>query len=247
MPIELLKLLKEHFELFQKTLNEENEKLKKLYEDKQVLNYLKLYRCYRPHIIQTFYFEEDAMDAVLIHHRIDKDYDSIYIDNGLYLVTSTDPKGLGSTARLIKESDLEYINKIIKNSSNPLVKQNIMHDYIGLESGLCNKNITVENKTIIKLPSLTKKEEEITPIQNDTKIDLKKVNATYLDENKEYLSIFAVLRAQFFLKMIEENPEDVLAYYRNMDNWSQIDKNIGNYYIKKKKNKELVIKKIQNL
>lgn len=246
MPIELLKILKEHFELFQKRLNEENEQLRKLYEDKQILNYLKLYRYYYPHVIKDFNFAEDAMDGVLVHHRIDEKYDNFYIDNGLYLTTCTDPKGLGSTSRLIKESDLSYINNVIENNTNPLINQTIYHEYIGLESGLESKIID-ENKTIIKLPSLLKEESEITRIEDDKKIDWTKVNATYLTQNNEYLDRFCVLRAQYFLRMIEEKPEDVIAYYKNIENWAEIDKNIDKYYLKKKKNKERVFTKIQNL
>ena len=248
MPIELLKKFKRYFELCQKRYNEENEQLRKLYEDKQVLNYLNLNRNYfEPHVIKDFYFAEDVMDIVLFHHRIDKKYDNFYIDTGLCLTTATDPCGLGSTSRLIKESDLLYINNVIDNNTNPLINQTIYHDYVGLESGHCISKITYENKTIIKLPSLLKKESEITLTEDYKKIDWPYVNAAYLTQNDEYLSRLRVLRAQYFLRMIEENPEEVIAYYKNIENWAEIEENIDKYYLKKKKDKEKVYTKIQNL
>lgn len=247
MTVELLKIIKEHFELFQKRINEENQQLKKLYEDKQVLNYIKLYRYFYPHAIQNIKLDEDIMDGVLVHHSIHKKHDSIYIDNGTYLITSTDPKSLGTTSRLIRESDLEYVKNIIKNNTNPLIKQSIYHDYISLESGLCCETISEKNNTIIKLPSLIKKESEITSIESDEKIDWIKTNSIYQSLEEEYLCRFNVLRSQFFLKLIKENPESVLEYYRNPKNWNEIDKNVDDYYRKKGLYKEKVIEKVKSL
>lgn len=247
MTVELLKIIKEHFELFQKKINEENEQLKKLYEDKQVLNYIKLYRYFYPHVIQTLKLDEDIMDGVLIHHSVNRKDDSIYIDNGTYLVTSTDPKSLGTTSRLIRESDLGYVKNIIENNTNPLIKQSVFHDYISLESGLCCETLLGENNTIIKLPSLIKKESEITSVESDEKIDWIKTNSFYQNFDEEYLSRFNVLRSQFFLKLIKENSESVLEYYRNPKNWNEIDNNIDDYYRKKILHKESVIEKIKNL
>ena len=122
-----------------------------------------------------------------------------------------------------------------------------MHDYTSLESGFCYETITKENATIIKLPSLITKELEITSIQSDEKIEWIETNSIYRSFDDKYLCRFNVLRSQFFLKMIKENPDFVLEYYRNPENWMEIDKNVDDYYMKKTLYKKEIIKKIKNL
>ena len=45
--------------------------------------------------------------------------------------------------------------------------------------------------------------------------------------------------------MIEEKPEDVIAYYKNIENLAEIDKNIDKYYLKKKKIKKEFLQKFK--
>ncbi len=243
MNIGLLEKIKTYFEVSKSFRDEENCKLEKLYKNKDVLNYLKICLKKSCSDIHTLSLPEDVMDGVLINYTID-DCDNIYIDMGSYLVTKTDPKGINSNLRLIKESDVEYINNIIDKCNNPLVKQRIFHEYVGLESGCYTETKPEGNSTIIKLPSLIEKEMEITSIQDDSKLDLLKTKVYYYDElDQKYMSRFRVLRAQFFLKMIEGNPENVLDYYKNPDNWPMIEQEIDNYYLKKKNNENDIIVK----
>lgn len=69
----------------------------------------------------------------------------------------------------------------------------------------------------------------------------------YKDKNNEndYMFKFLVLRAQFFLKMIYENPDKVLEYYRDINTWPLIDQNAENYYIEKKKMKQKNNRKVK--
>lgn len=274
MQIEFLKMLKKHFEAFRKISQEENKKLKEFYEDKQVLNYIKLLysECHNEsEFIMPLILEEDDMLGALIHHGV---YDeNIYIDAGLYLLTSTDSQKIGTTKRLINIADIEdikYINNNIKYNSNSLINQTMLHEYIGLETGMVKtivedentatsdlnsilKGKSLINPTIVKLPSLIKKELEITPIRDEIKTDFSEFKAYYMGDEIEYYKQnhlkyrFAILRAQFFLRMIKENPDEILEYYKNIENWEKIEKNVDNYYLKKKKYKEKIIKKLDNL
>lgn len=222
-----LKQLKEYFLLVKEKIDNEKEILESTLGNDAVLKYIRITNAYPKG--RVLMLDEEIMAQVLINFGF-QDENNIFIDQGINLNYEPNKTSYIGDQRLINESDLEYVNKHIKNNTNPLVNLKVSHSYYGLESGLINRIPNPNDSTIIKLNGLKDYEKRITPLKDDENPNLKSVMLKY-DGEPEKLHI---IRGQFYLRLIKENPEEVINYYKDIDNWTTIEENVQKYYVKKK-------------
>lgn len=233
MNLKILKILKEHFELMKVNVDSKNKNLEKLLEDKVLIEKCRMIKLGIS--LPDFSLDEDVMRSVLVHHNTSSIGEKIYIDCGSWVLTGMDPRMLNCSVTYIKESDIEYVKNIIENNNNPLIYQSLVHEYYDLISGLSNYDIPSENELIIKPPSLIERENSIPSYKE--KIDYKEPGM-WEKLGKSMLKVddidYTILRSQFYLRLIKENPEEVINYYKDIDNWPVIEENVQKYYVKKK-------------
>lgn len=225
-----LKTIKKHFE-FLKTIQEsKNENITQtLNSDEFIEQFKKLYGqdfCK----LGNIKLDEDIMSDVLVCHS-SSNGEKIYIDEGTWLSVTTDPRWLKSMGRRIRQSDVEYVKSIFENHSNPLLYYSINPSYYELVSGHIINEVPANNSTIIKPPSFITVENNLPYYKDEINTkDWKSVGYATYDEHDDH----SILRAQFYLKLISEEPDEVLHYYRDANNWAEIEENVNNYRVKSK-------------
>ena len=142
---------------------------------------------------------EEAVMDLLLRLKEINNDYNIYINNGLFY--ENDGK---KTLIDISEIDKEPL------SSEKNIMSKLENRFYNLESGKEEHASKANNDIIITLPSLTERIEN-----NSTDYDARR-------DNK-------ILRAQFFLKLINGKVDDVINYYADPKNWKEIDNKLTEY------------------
>ena len=230
MELSTLITIKKHFEFLKSIQESKNENITKLLNDDEFIEQFKKIYTQDFCKLGNIKLDEDIMSDVLVCHG-SSTKEKIYIDEGTWLSVTTDPRWLNSMGRRIRQSDIEYVKSIFEENSNLLIHYSINPSYYELIGGHIVNETTDGNITIIKPPSLINIENNL-PFYKDeinTK-DWKSIGYATYDEHDDH----SILRAQFYLKLINENSEEVLEYYKDSNNWNEIEENVKKYAAKSK-------------
>lgn len=206
---EAIKLIKEEY----KDNAEHAKELSRILETKSVRRYIEIMGYEYPKIT----FEEDIMNNILKKYSIESD-NRILLDTGLYLISDED--SYYEERRLIKESDISYIEKEKKDNPQDYVGTFITHICYDLIDG---SNFYCSPDNLIILPSL---QEFINTLD-----DYPSKNYKFSEYN--YNNKYNIARSQFYIMLMKENIKYVLEYYSNIKNAKEIENKIDKY-IKKK-------------
>ena len=210
-----IKFIKEEYKGNAKQAKE----LSRILETKSVKRYIDIMGYEYPKII----FEEDVMSNILKKYSIESD-SRILLNTGLYLISAED--SYYEERRLIKESDVSYIEKEKKDNPRNYVGTFITHICYDLIDG---SNFYCSHDNLIILPSL---QEFINTLD-----DYPSKNYKFNEYN--YNNKYNIARSQFYIMLMKENIKYVLEYYSNIKNAKEIENKIDEYI----KKKELKLKK----
>lgn len=222
--------IKKHFGFLKPIQESKNENITKLLNDDAFIEQFKKIYAQDFCKLGNIKLDEDIMSDVLACHGSSTG-EKIYIDEGTWLSITTDPRWLHSMGRRIRKSDIEYVKSILEENSNPLIHYSINPCYYELIGGHIVNETTEDNSTIIKPPSLISIENNLSSYEDEIKTkDWKSIGYATYDEHDDH----SILRAQFYLKLINEDPEEVLEYYKDSNNWMEIEENVKKYAAKSK-------------
>ena len=148
---------------------------------------------------------------------------NIYIDEGKYALFNEDT--IFECEYLVKP---EEVDEIIKKYEYTKGFDCIYNHYFNLNSGTLSYGIeNKEDNVIIMLPSLKEK------IDNLANYD--GTNSWRNDEERSYYGFnYDILRAQYFISLIDKGIDETISFYSNLDNIKTIEDNLNKFKERKK-------------